>query len=182
MEPKEQPTPDQLSQADIDWAVTYPEQKVEQIKEYCLNHPEANQQLLLEGHILDLVYGDFNGLFTGPLVIAAREPEPTRQILSARLDWMGGLPQTPQDLKGKIKKTVENLDSSTWETPEDLAKGEAIWKNNVQNEVILRISPGKKREELPLPIDPYREAWEEYWKFEHGRRREGGRPWLKPTR
>lgn len=71
-------TPGGISKADLDWAVTFPAQKAEQIRTYCQTHPEINQQQILSGHILDLVYGDFNGLFAGPLMIAARKPEPTR--------------------------------------------------------------------------------------------------------
>ena len=172
MEPKEQPASDQLSQADIDWVVTFPAQRVEQIKEYCLNHPEANQRLLLEGHILDLVYGDFNGLFTGPLVIAARKPEPTRQILLSRLDWMVGQTQISDDLREKLNKTIESIKTSRWESPEDMAKGEAVWKENVQNEVVRRIAPERGLKDDVEPLDPYREAWKEYWYFVRGHRRE----------
>ncbi|OGM57737.1 hypothetical protein A3E46_01340 [Candidatus Woesebacteria bacterium RIFCSPHIGHO2_12_FULL_46_16] len=160
----------QLSKADIDWAVTFPAQKAEQIKQHCLSHPEANKDLILEGHMLDLVYADFNGLFAGPIMIAARKPEPTRQILLARLNWMAEQPQTPQDLKEKLKKTAASISTSRWESPQDLVKGETIWKGNVQDEVVRRISPTKNQDELPLPIDPYKKAWTEYWTFEYGRR------------
>lgn len=171
MEPKEQPAPDQLSQADIDWAATFPAQKAEQIKTYCQAHPEINQQQILSGHMLDLVYGDFNGLFAGPLMIAARKPEPTRGILLARLKWMVAQPQTPDDLKENLKTAIGNFAKERWETPQDLAGGESFWKETVQNEVVERIAPNLKREELPRPIDPYREAWEKYWEYEHGKRR-----------
>lgn len=172
MEAVENLTSGQLSKADIDWAVTFPAQKVEQIRKYCLKHPQADQSLILTGHILDLVYADFNGLFAGPLIIAARKPEPTRQIILARFKWMTEQPQTPEDLKEKLKQTAETIATSKWESAEDLAKGETIWKGNVQDEVVRRISPGKREEELPLPIDPYRRAWEKYWHFEYGRRDE----------
>lgn len=172
MEPKEQATSDQLSQADIDWTVTFPAQRVKQIKEYSLNHPETNQQLLLEGHILDLVYGDFNGLFAGPLMIAARKPEPTRQILLTRLNWMVGQTQISDDLREKLNKTVESIKTSRWESPEDLAKGEAVWKENVQNEVVRRIAPERELKDDVEPLDPYRVAWKEYWNFARGYQRE----------
>lgn len=171
MEPKEQPISDQISQADIDWAVTFPAQRVEQIKEYCLSHPESNQQLLLEGHILDLIYGDFDGLFAGPLMIAARKPEPTRQILLTRLSWMVGQTQIPDDLREKFNKTIESIKASRWESAEDLAKGEAVWKENVQNEVIRRIAPGRAIKDDVEPLDPYRLAWKEYWHFTRGQGR-----------
>lgn len=172
MEPKEQPIADQLSQADIDWAVTFPAQRVEQIKEYCHGHPEANQQFLLQGHLLDLVYGDFNGLFTGPLMIAARKPEPTRQVFLARLNWMAEQAQLPDDLKGKFDKTIESIKASRWESPADLARGEAVWKENIQNEVVRRIAPEKDPKDDVEPLDPYRRAWKEYWQFALGRPRE----------
>jgi hypothetical protein len=172
MEPKEQATSDQLSQADIDWTVTFPAQRVKQIKEYSLNHPETNQQLLLEGHILDLVYGDFNGLFAGPLMIAARKPEPTRQILLTRLNWMVGQTQISDDLREKLNKTVESIKTSRWESPEDLAKGEAVWKENVQNEVVRRIAPERELKDDVEPLDPYRVAWKEYWNFAREHQRE----------
>lgn len=183
MEPKEQPAPDQLSQADIDWAVTFPEQRVREIKDYCLNHPEANQQLLLEGHVLDLVYGDFDGLFTGPLMIAARKPEPTRQILLTRLSWMVGQTQTPDELREKLNKTIESIGTSEWKSPEDMAKGEAVWKENVQNEVVRRIAPAREPKDDVEPLDPYRQAWKEYWYFARGHRREAAlRRDVKATR
>lgn len=159
-----------LSKADIDWAITYPSQKIEKIKEATKINPLLDKNELILGYLLDLIYGDFNGLFVGPLVIAARKPEPTRQILVARLSWMAGIPEAPDELKEKLRRTVDSF-QNTWTTPDDLARGERVWKENVQNEVVRRISPAKKSDELPKPLDPYRVAWEKYWEFEHGRKR-----------